>query len=213
VKNFNIDSLKLRASNKKALLQEVGLPEQPGTPLFILIGRMDRQKGVDLAFAALRKISAHPWQAILLGTGDIGLETAAKQLENEFPQRVKTVLRFDERFSRHMYGGGDILLMPSRYEPCGLAQMIAMRYGCIPAARATGGLIDTITDHPDPSCSTGFLFDDATPEALADAMQRAMAAYRNSKEWQARQRCGMQQNFSWQRSAQSYAEIYAKLHD
>jgi starch synthase len=89
--------------------------------------------------------------------------------------------------------------------------MIAMRYGCIPLARATGGLRDTIIDSPEPTVSTGFLFEEATPLALAEAMQRAMTAYADASAWQARQLCGMQQDFSWQRSAQAYAQIYVKL--
>ena len=121
------------------------------------------------------------------------------------------MIRFDAQLARRMYAGGDMLLMPSRYEPCGLAQMIAMRYGCLPVARATGGLRDTVWDRPESENSTGFLFEEATPEALAAALRRAIAAYTNREDWQARQRCGMQQDFSWQRSAEAYAQIYQKL--
>jgi starch synthase len=110
-----------------------------------------------------------------------------------------------------MYAGADMLMMPSRYEPCGLAQMIAMRYGCIPIARATGGLRDTIHDNQDSARSTGFLFDEATPEALAGALRRAMLAYNEKDEWKTLQANGMRQDFSWHRSAQDYTRLYERL--
>jgi starch synthase len=110
-----------------------------------------------------------------------------------------------------MYAAGDMILMPSRYEPCGLAQMIAMRYGCVPVARATGGLSDTVFDGSSPDESTGFLFEDATPEALAAALRRAITAFSDKTGWRARQEYGMQQDFSWQRFAQAYVHIYHRL--
>ena len=207
---FDARSLEKRAANKKALLKEMDLPDL-NVPLLVFVGRMDRQKGVDLAVDALRQIADLPWQAILLGTGDLGLQSAVLRLEAEFPLRVKAAVRFDAQLSRRMYAGGDMLLMPSRYEPCGLAQMIAMRYGCIPVARATGGLRDTILDQQDAAGSTGFLFETAAPEALAGVLRRALAAYTDREGWQARMKCGMKQDFSWKRSAQSYARLYHKL--
>jgi len=109
-----------------------------------------------------------------------------------------------------MYAGADMILMPSRYEPCGLAQMIAMRYGCIPVARATGGLRDTIQDELFPG-ATGFLFNKATPKAVADSLVRAFRAFSNQLEWQKLQLRGMQMDFSWQRSALAYAQVYQSL--
>jgi len=209
--NFNADTLSQRATNKHALLEEVGLPPNIEMPLFIMIGRMDRQKGVDLAIEGLREIAGLPWQAVILGTGDPGLESAARQLEAEFPLRVRSMIRFGAQVSRRMYAGGDMLLMPSRYEPCGLAQMIAMRYGCLPVARATGGLRDTVWDRPETENSTGFLFKEAAPKAMAAVLRRSIAAYTNREDWQARQLCGMHQDYSWQRSAEAYAQIYQKL--
>ena len=209
--NFDSSSLDQRLINKKALLHECNLPHNMDLPLLILIGRMDQQKGVDLALDGLREVASLPWQAILLGTGDPVLEAGARQLEAEFPYRVRSVIRFDSQLARRMYGSGDMLLMPSRYEPCGLAQMIAMRYGCLPVARATGGLRDTVIDQQTPENSTGFLFENSTPEALAAALRRAIAAFTERESWQARQICGMAQDFSWQRSAQAYMQLYHKL--
>jgi starch synthase len=208
---FDSTSLEKRRSNKQALLHEFSLPPNMDLPLLILISRMDWQKGVDLAIDSLRMIAGLPWQAILLGNGDPTLEAAIRHLEAEFPYRVGAAIRFDAQLARCMYGGGDMLLMPSRYEPCGLAQMIGMRYGCIPVARATGGLRDTIIDQQSPDISTGFLFEEATPEALSAALRRALSAYSDREDWQARQQFGMRQDFSWERSARTYAQLYLQL--
>jgi starch synthase len=208
---YSAANLALRAANKQALQREMGLPEAPEVPLLIFIGRMDWQKGVDLAVEALRQTASESWQAILLGTGDPNLQSTVQGLETEFSDRIKAAIRFDAKLSRRMYAGADMLVMPSRYEPCGLAQMIAMRYGCVPVARATGGLRDTIIDGVHPSSSTGYLFEQASPEALAGALRRALADYHDCQAWQARQTFGMQQDFSWRRSAESYAALYARL--
>lgn len=211
VQPFDLQTISLRAENKRALLNEMGLSEQMDRPLLIFIGRMDMQKGVDIAISTLHGLSDLPWQAIFLGTGDPGLQEAARALEAAYPQRVKVSIRFDGNLSRRMYAGGDILLMPSRYEPCGLAQMIAMRYGCVPVVRATGGLRDTVRNGYDPASSNGYLFAEATPESLGAALRRAIADYTNQTGWTARQMCGMKIDFSWQQSAQIYAQLYTKL--
>ena len=155
----------------------------PDTPLIISIGRFDYQKGIDIAVGALAQVSSENWQAILLGSGDPVIEATARNMEQEYPDRVRAAFRFDSALSKRMYAGGDMLLIPSRYEPCGLTQMFAMRYGCVPVARATGGLRDTIFDNADPQRSTGFLFESATSEALAAAIRRALAAFADRPGW------------------------------
>jgi starch synthase len=208
---FSMDEMEKRTANKLALQTESGLAPRADVPLLILISRFDRQKGIDVVANALRQVADEPWQAVLLGSGDPGLEASARELESGLAGRVRAVLRYDANFSRHMYAGGDMLLMPSRYEPCGLAQMIAMRYGCLPVANATGGLRDTIFDLDDPARSTGFLFESATSASLAAGLRRSLAAYADQPGWQARQRCAMQQDFSWTRSAQAYFDLYINL--
>ena len=208
---FTRDTLPLREANKQALLAEVGLTYHAEVPLLILISRFDRQKGIDLVADALREVQDEPWQALLLGSGDPLLENAARQLEIDLPQRVRAVLRYDAGLARRMYAGGNLLLMPSRYEPCGLAQMIAMRYGCLPIANATGGLRDTIFDLDEPGRSTGFLFESATSDALAAGLRRPLAVYSDPLDWQAHQRFAMQQDFSWTRSAHTYLNLYLDL--
>lgn len=209
---FSADNMAGKLENKRALLQEFNLPEKMDTPLLILISRMDQQKGVDIAIEGLRLMTNMPWQAILLGTGDPVLEKACERLEKDFPDRVRAAIRFDSKLSHRMYAGGDMLLMPSRYEPCGLAQMIAMRYGCIPVARAVGGLKDTIFDDPTLNSGTGFLFEKATPRAFAKALQRALTAYTDyPSEWLAMQKRGILQDFSWERYAKQYGNVYLDL--
>ena len=211
IANYDFHDLSPRRKNKEALLSKFSLKPDINIPLLIMIGRMDQQKGVDLAIESLRQISNLPWQAILLGTGDPALEESCRQLESDLPDKVRAVISFDTQLAHRMYSGADILLMPSRYEPCGLAQMIAMRYGCIPIARATGGLKDTIRDYHNTSQDTGFLFREASANALILTLQRALSLYQNRQKWEGLQNSGMQQDFSWQRSAQSYAEIYLDL--
>lgn len=176
-----------------------------------MITRLDYQKGIDLAIAALRKIKDAPWQAVILGTGNPALEQAVYQLQLEFPERLRAVLRFDPHLSHRLYAAADMLLIPSRYEPCGLAQMIAMRYGTVPIGRATGGLRDTILDSGNPETSTGFLFEHPQSEELEITLRRAIQLYSNRRIWRTIQRNGMKQDFSWARSAREYLAVYHEV--
>ncbi len=211
ITNFTPDTLANRTLNKTALQAKFSLQEKLQTPLLIFIGRMDPQKGVDLILKSLHLIPDLDWQAIILGTGDPALEAEARQMENDFPDRVRAVVRFDNRLAHMMYAGADILMMPSRYEPCGLTQMIAMRYGCVPVGRATGGLRDTIQDFSESSTSTGFLFEEATVENFIETLRKALYTYSDPHTWQGIQTRGMSQDHSWRRSAISYATVYHNL--
>ncbi len=210
--NYSLNSLACRQANKDALACDFSLNKDPEIPLIILISRMDPQKGVDLAVEGLRQTMDLPWQAILLGSGNPRLEYACQQLADDFPERIKAVIRFDIPLSRRLYSGADILLMPSRYEPCGLAQMMAMRYGCVPLARATGGLQDTILDENSfIEGGTGFLFQTAEAGALSMAIRSALQVFPDRKRWCGIQERGMKQDFSWERSALEYSKIYHNL--
>jgi starch synthase len=209
--NFSLENLDIRVANKLALQKEFSLKVDPDIPLIILISRFDFQKGIDLAVNALVDLPDANWQAILLGSGDPVIEATARQMESDLADRLRVAVRYDAALSQRMYAGGDMLLIPSRYEPCGLTQMLAMRYGCIPVARATGGLRDTILDISDPQLSTGFLFEGATSESLAAAIRRALASYEDKTAWIERQRTAMRQDFSWNRSAQTYANLYFNM--
>lgn len=209
--NFNQETIDLRQKNKEALLKEFSLPPTHGIPLLILVSRMDPQKGVDIALEGLRETINQPWQAILLGTGYSQLERDCLRLEAEYPDRVRAAIRFDTKLSRRMYSGADILLMPSIYEPCGLSQMIAMRYGCVPLARATGGLKDSIIDAGTTKEGDGFLFETPAGVNLGKTLRRALKAYQDKTEWLSIQQRGMEKDFSWRKSAVEYARIYNKI--
>lgn len=211
-KNFTLMTLHERRQNKNELIREFSLNPDPKIPLLILISRMDPQKGIDLAVDGLIQTIDLNWQAIILGTGDPWLEDTCRQLEKDYPERIRTIIRFDSHLARRMYAGGDILLMPSRYEPCGLAQMMAMRYGCVPLARATGGLQDTIIDISDnDKVGTGFLFEPATPESFSETLRRALTVFPNQERWMILQMQGMRQDFSWENSALEYVKLYQDL--
>ena len=209
---YSSDTLKKRKENKKLLLKELGLTPDVNIPLLAMINRMDYQKGVDLVPPALEMITDLNWQAVILGTGDTELEETARQLDLD-NNRIRSVLKYDGALARRIYGGSDLIMIPSRYEPCGLTQMIGMRYGCVPLARATGGLKDTITDYHDGKAgtSTGFLFLEATYKALARTIRRALEIYQDQRRWSGLQRRGMKLDFSWERSALEYMDLYQEL--
>ncbi len=208
---YDVSNLEIRSLNKAALQDEFSLEKNNEIPLIVLVSRMDQQKGIDIAIEGLRLSSDLDFQVILLGTGDPIIEAACRSLEVEFPDRVRAAIRFDLNLSRRMYAGGDLLLIPSRYEPCGLTQMIGMRYGCVPLARATGGLEDTIIDTGENNVSNGFLFQATAAEAFAQALRRALYVFKDQQEWRRLQVNGMQSDFSWERSALEYAKLYMRL--
>jgi starch synthase len=203
---FSVDDLRARAANKTALQNTLEMKEDARVPLLVMIGRIDQQKGLDITFDALRQMTDRSWQFIILGSGDPVLENAALGLQADFPDRVRAVIRYDGALGRLLYSGADMFLMPSRYEPCGLAQMIAMRYGCVPVVRATGGLKDTVREG-----KTGFLFQDAVAGSMVEALKHALTVYADQETWQQFQRNDMKEDFSWSRSARQYAIIYRSL--
>jgi len=204
--NFDSDTLEKRAANKGLLQERLGLPRDPNIPLLAMVSRMDIQKGVDLAFTALKSMKSVNFQAIILGTGDPKLEESAMKLHKAFPEKIKVETRYDAGLARQIYAGSDMLLMPSRYEPCGLSQMIAMRYGCVPIVRAAGGLNDTVTNG-----ETGFVFQKAHHMSLMAAIKSAIKVYTDKDRWQGIQHAGMAQDFSWQNSAKQYLALYQSL--
>jgi starch synthase len=203
---YNFDTLPTRVANKSTLQKTLELKVDQKVPLLVMIGRIDQQKGLDIACDTLRLMRELDWQFILLGSGDLQLEETARNLQANFPDRVRVIIRYDQALSRQLYGGGDMLLMPSRYEPCGLAQMIAMHYGCVPVVHATGGLKDTVQQG-----KNGFLFKESTTESMLEGMARALTAYSRPEQWQKIQYNGMKEDFSWSSSARRYASIYNSL--
>lgn len=210
--SFNADDLSGKDVNKSKLQQELGFAANADIPLLTVVSRLDNQKGLGVLLEGLSRMVDIPWQLALLGTGDQTLEEKALALQEAYPYRVSTVLAYNEAYSHKLYAAADILLMPSFYEPCGLSQMIAMRYGTIPVARATGGLVDTITNHlSDPKNSTGFLFEHKTPEAFDASLRKALQVYTELATWKEIQQRAMKRNYSWSFSAQEYLNLYHKL--
>lgn len=207
---FSQTDLASRIINKQNLQRELNLPANLNIPLLAFIGRLNHQKGVDLIIDALRGMDDQPWQVVFLGTGVPELEDSIRQMQLEYPERVRAAVKFDAALSHRIYSGADALLVPSRYEPCGLVQMIAMRYGCIPIVRATGGLKDTVFEEKG-RLTNGFLFEEASPDSLASAIHRALLIYSNNSHWKELQFQGMQQDFSWERSAMEYLSLYSTM--
>jgi starch synthase len=136
-----------------------------------------------------------------------------EELQERFPDRARAFLKFDTVLARRIYAGIDMFLMPSAVEPCGLGQMIAMRYGSVPIVRKTGGLADTVTGYGEGGLSTGFVFEDKTSEACREALQQALKVYQDKEKWATLQRRGMETDFSWKASAQEYVKLYRKAMD
>lgn len=204
--NYDVHSLEKRATNKKLLQERLGFSLDDDIPFFGIVSRMDVQKGIDIAFSALKTMKNVNFQAVILGTGDPKLEQAAQDLQTLFPEKIKVQARFDAGLARQIYAGTDMLLMPSRYEPCGLAQMIAMRYGCVPIVRRVGGLNDTVKHN-----ETGFVFEKPMHMSLVGAIKKALKVFADKEAWQKIQRNGMAQDFSWSASAKEYLKLYLSL--
>jgi starch synthase len=205
---FSYGDMDNRARNKQALQDELGLKQGVRIPLLAMITRLDHQKGIDIALDALVEMMDEDWQFVLLGTGDSALEDRAERFSADHPDRVCFVKRFAPKLARRIYGGSDMMIIPSRYEPCGLAQMIAMRYGSIPVVRSTGGLKDTVEAYDPEGRGTGFTFGPAKPNALIDALRRGLSVYLDQKEWGTLKQRAMKKDFSWERSAEDYYELY-----
>lgn len=211
VSNYSRSTLQNKIKNKQEIITRLGLEFDQRTPLIIMISRLDQQKGLDLAIKSLQSMTERRYQVIILGVGDPVLEDQCRSFEDEYPERVRWLQRFDQTLSHQLYASGDMIVIPSRYEPCGLTQMISMRYGCVPVARNTGGLRDTIVDGDDQAGQTGFLFEAATSEACSKAIERALNTYIDQDKWENIRKNGMKLDFSWKKSAKLYSEEYIRL--
>jgi starch synthase len=206
---FDASNLAARRENKTALLRELSLEGGSEAPLLAIVSRLDHQKGFDIAGAGLARWLESGGLVAALGTGDPAIEASLAGIAAAFPSRFAARFRFDAGLARRIYAGSDALLIPSRYEPCGLTQMIAMRYGSVPVARETGGLADTIRDASNPD-GTGFLFQAFDPAALEQALARTRAAFGTPAAWEDLMRRGMAKDFSWSRSALAYGALYER---
>lgn len=214
-RRYEFAHLKGKEACKAALRRRFGLTEDASSPLLGAVCRITQQKGLDLLLDIGNEIAQLPAQLVLLGTGDKALEAALSGLAQRHPGQFSTWFGFDDGLAHLVEAGSDIFLMPSRFEPCGLNQMYSLRYGTPPLVRETGGLADTVVD-----CSAatladgtanGFVFGEATPAALLEAVRRAVSAWHDKGLWHKLQRNGMMQDFGWSKAATAYKAVYAGL--
>lgn len=210
--NYSFDSLQFKSVNKLSVQRQLQLEETRKLPLVAVIGRLAYQKGIDVLLDALPELMELPLQLAIIGSGDLPYEAALLDAAQRYPRRMAVHLGFNEALAHRLEAGADILLMPSRFEPCGLTQMQSLRYGTVPVVGRCGGLIDTVTE-TDPislnnQTATGFFIDPLSPENIVATMRKVLDAYRRPDEWRALMGQGMRQDFSWDRSARNYETVY-----
>ena len=207
---YGASDLSGKTACKGELMRECSLSARnKNSPLLSFVGRLSAQKGLDIFIEAADDMMAAGVNVIILGKGDEEIQNSILGLARKHKGKVFVKIGYDEAFAHRVYAGSDLFLMPSRYEPCGLGQLIAMRYGTIPVARKTGGLNDTITDYDYlRGTGTGFLFDDYRASALKECLGRALCAYMDTHRWKKIVSAAMAQDFSWGRSAREYLALY-----
>jgi starch synthase len=206
---YSADKLGARGADKAALQQRFGLEQKPDAFLLGIISRISWQKGLDLLLACLSDIAGEGIQLALLGSGDAELQDRFRQAAEAHPGRIGVVIGYDERLAHLIQAGSDALVVPSRFEPCGLTQLCALRYGAVPIVAGVGGLEDTVIDGGD--TPTGFKFNPVTTDNLAAAIRRAHAAFADKSVWRGMQTNGMTTDVSWRGRAARYAELYREI--
>ncbi len=214
---YSADRPAARAGDKAALQVAFGLDAAPDAPLFGVVSRLSEQKGLDLLLGALPELCAAGGQLALIGTGDAWLEEGFRAAAARYPGQVGCRIAYDEATAHLVQAGSDALLVPSRFEPCGLTQLCALRYGAIPVVARTGGLADSVIDANEAALragvATGIVFSPIDAAGFAAALRRTIAAYRDPPAWREMQRNGMRADVSWDRSARRYADLYRRLTD
>jgi len=209
-RNYDSTTIETRVDNKLALQRKSGLPQNPDIPLFGMVSRLEEQKGIDLLLQAIDQFIVETRaQLVILGEGREHYHKLLAEAALKHPDRLSAFIDYDERLARLIYSGGDMFLMPSRFEPCGLGQLIAMRYGAIPVVRHTGGLADTVKDVAQAN-GNGFVFQNYTVLEMLEAIKRAVKSFYHRAEWQNLMRHNMKLDFSWKASARKYEEIYLR---
>jgi starch synthase len=210
--NYGPEEMTGKTLSKRALLREAQVKSRPRTPLFSFVSRLVDQKGVDLLIPALSRILRAGANAVVLGSGESRYEAALEQIGSENAGRCRVWIGFDNALAHRIYAGSDLLLMPSIYEPCGLNQMYALRYGTVPVVRLTGGLADTVIpfDGTNEESATGFGFVTANPADLYITAWLGMLNFRETRVWKRLQANGMAEDFSWERSAREYETVYER---
>ena len=215
---YDIDTLNGKRQNKAELQHKMGLPIRPTLPMVGVVSRLTEQKGIDVLVPTVRALLSDVdsdrdgFQLVVLGEGPARFRDMLNQLAEDFPTRVAFNQGYSESLAHRIQAGADILAIPSRFEPCGLTQIYAMRYGTVPVVHATGGLADTVSDlRDDPETGTGFVFKELTEDAFAGALERASSAYRNYRKWRPLMVRAMERDFSWNNSAREYESLFLSL--
>jgi len=215
-RTYDVHHLQHKLTNKLALQRDQGLPRGAQPLLLGYIGRLVEQKGMDLILGMLDTLFRHPVQLVVLGSGEKALEEQLREAAQRYPHQLAVYTGYDEQVAHRIEAGADCLLMPSRYEPCGLNQMYSLAYGTVPIVHRTGGLADTVVDLNEKSArdysATGFSFDSATSQAVLDTCLRALSYYQASRiDWWKLVITGMKKDFSWPASAKRYLELYRHM--
>jgi starch synthase len=209
-RNYDSTTIERRADNKPALQRKSGLPQNSDIPLFGMVSRLEEQKGIDLLLQAIDQFIVETRaQLVILGEGREHYHKLLAEAALKYPERLSAIIARDEQLAHLIYGSSDIFLMPSHFEPCGLGQLIAMRYGAIPVVRHTGGLADTVKDVAKGN-GNGFVFKNYTALEMLGAMKRAEESFYHREEWKNLMRHNMKLDSSWKASARKYEEIYLR---
>lgn len=215
--NYSAEDLAGKAECKRALQKRFGLPQREDIPLVGMICRLVDQKGLDLLEEALPLLQGMDFQLVVLGQGEPKYHRFLQRAQEEDPERIAVLLRYDNEAAHRIEAGADIFLMPSRFEPCGLNQLYSLRYGTVPVVRATGGLADTVVDFSEDRLesgeATGFVFYPYEPDQLVEALRRAVRVFGRRDDWKRLMLNGMAQDWSWKRSARQYMDVYRKALD
>lgn len=211
-KNYDYDTIELKKENKRGLMNMLGLEYNENRPLIGMVTRLTEQKGLDLILTVINEICQADCQLVILGTGDWKYESKLKEFEERYNDKLRVIVTFSTDIANKIYAGADMFLMPSKFEPCGLSQMIAMRYGTVPIVRETGGLKDTVSPFNAADLSgRGFTFYSYNAYDMLDAIYRAIGTYYNKREWNAIIAEDMNADFSWRKSAEDYLKLYQTL--
>jgi len=213
--HYKLKSIAGKKKNKADLQAYFNLPQQPDEPVFVMVTRLTEQKGVDLLIATADEIVKQGGQLAILGSGAKHLEEGICQLAQRYPENIAVKIGYDEALSHLMVAGGDVILVPSRFEPCGLTQLYGLQYGTLPLVRATGGLADTVTNSTSETIkertATGFVFQKAEADDLRNAIQHAFALWQKQRVWAMVRNNAMAQDFSWKNAAAQYEQLYLSI--
>jgi len=204
IKNYSLENMQDKYKNKRDLQKICKLPLKNDVPIFGIVSRLAEQKGFDILADAIEDICNMNLQLVILGTGDLKYHVILEGIVRKYPKIVSLHLKFDDSLAHKIYAGSDVFLMPSKYEPCGLGQLISMSYGTIPLVFETGGLADTVTG------DDGFVFDKYKKKDLIKTIEKTIKAFKDKKKWQRFMQRAMKNNFSWKESAKKYVALYEK---